>query len=501
METRSLSSESEIPAWLFGLPISRISPESALERILDWAGERGRCRFIATSNVDFLVKALTWWPSPPRHPELVEVLRGAELNTADGMPLVWAAEWLGAPLPGRVAGSDLVPALSRLAARRGIPLFLLGGQEAVTRRAAERLVEQNPGLEIAGIDTPFVVTEGGDMAFEEEKDRAICERINRSGAGILLIGFGNPKQEMWFQRNAHRLEAGVALGVGGTFNFIAGEVARAPEWMQKSGLEWVFRFAAEPGRLWKRYALGLAKFTFISAPVCLAHLVHSFRRKNRTGGLRVSAHFYSGAHALRVVRLPEVLDSRSGGDLTAAVDCDAETCIVLDAGGCVFIDAAGLGALWVAVNRAVGGCYFLNPSRPLRHLLRLHRGADFLSPITCPSPGILSARLRERFADSRCFISIETLPDLRRISFLGGLTVEELSGIDRSQLVRGLADLPLCVDLGYCTRLDGEGLALILRLLHFAREAGHAARVERLSDEVERSSRVAGLRLDPKNEG
>lgn len=268
-------------ALVLGVPIDDLTLESAVQQTLALADawrQDGRPRQIATVNMDFLTNALGWTPwAPPRHPELLDILRRADRVTADGMPVVWLARMLGTPLSGRVTGADLVPALASAMARTGHRLFLLGGRGDIGQQAADKLQQQNPGLQIAGVYSPFVHTEGAAALNAETDDAEIIERINRAAPDVLLIGFGNPKQELWFHRNRHRLRAGVSIGVGGTFEFIVGRVARAPEWMQRSGLEWIYRITQDPGRLWKRYAVGLLKLAVMGMPMALHYRWRQWR--------------------------------------------------------------------------------------------------------------------------------------------------------------------------------------------------------------------------------
>ena len=244
---------------LFGLPFDALTETETLDRIFDFAAhpgsERG-CRIAATVNVDFIVNTYRTLKSAPVDPALAAVLRRAELVVADGMPLVWLSRLLGTPLPERVAGSDLVPMIAERAAREGVKLYFLGGREEYTRRAAEILRERCPGLEVE-LSSPMVRLDAPDAA---ERDAEICRAVNASGAAILLVGFGNPKQELWLERNRRNLDCGIAIGVGGTFNFIAGAVKRAPDWMRRSGTEWIYRVIQEPRRLWKRYFVGFFQF-------------------------------------------------------------------------------------------------------------------------------------------------------------------------------------------------------------------------------------------------
>lgn len=257
---------------VLGMRFDAVTVPQALDRFFELAkmppGPRG-CRIAATVNVDFAVNTYCATKATPRNPALANVLRRAELVIADGMPLVWLSRLLGTPLPERVTGADMVPLIAERAARDHVKLYFLGGAEEYTRKAAEILTERYSGLEIAGIDTPFVKLDAPDAA---EQDREICRRINESGASVLLVGFGNPKQEIWEERNRANLKCGIMVGIGGTFNFIAGAVKRAPDWMRRSGTEWIFRIIQEPGRLWKRYGFGLlvfntmALFAFLNRP-------------------------------------------------------------------------------------------------------------------------------------------------------------------------------------------------------------------------------------------
>lgn len=264
---------------VLGMRFDALTVPQALDRFFELAkmppGPRG-CRVAATVNVDFVVNTYCATKTTPRNPALANVLRRAELVIADGMPLVWLSRLLGTPLPERVTGADMVPLIAERAAKEHVKLYFLGGTEKYTRMAADILSERYPGLEIAGIDTPFVKLDAPDAA---ELDREICRKINDSGASILLIGFGNPKQEIWVERNRANLNCGIAIGIGGTFNFIAGAVKRAPDWMRKSGTEWIFRIVQEPGRLWKRYGFGLLVFNSMA--------LSAFLHRPRKGGAGV----------------------------------------------------------------------------------------------------------------------------------------------------------------------------------------------------------------------
>ena len=258
---------------LLGVPVENLNMESTVDRIFSMINRfafDGVSRHVVTANVDFLVKANKKNSGESR--ELMTILRRADLVTADGMPLVWLSKLLGHPLEERVTGADLVPALAARAAADNRSVYLLGGKPGAAERSARILENKNPGLKIAGWSAPFVRTEYKNDIERAENDRLVDE-INRSGAHILFIALGNPKQEIWFHRNRHALKVPVSIGIGGTFEFIAGMTARAPEWVQKSGFEWVYRTVQEPRRMVKRYVEDLYTFSRMTLPLLSYHLL------------------------------------------------------------------------------------------------------------------------------------------------------------------------------------------------------------------------------------
>ncbi|MCL5946515.1 MAG: WecB/TagA/CpsF family glycosyltransferase [Chloroflexi bacterium] len=197
---------------------------------------------IVTVNVDFL--KLARGDTGYRH-----LLNTADLAVADGMPLVWASRLMGMPLPQRITGMDLMLGCAELAAREQRRMFFLGGTEGVAHQAAERLQERFPGLIIGGVYAPPM----GSFSPHEHARMVRC--IREACPDMLFVAFGAPRQDIWIREHMAELRVPVAVGVGGTFNFLAGRVRRAPVWMQDTGLEWLFRLQQEPKRLWRRYLL------------------------------------------------------------------------------------------------------------------------------------------------------------------------------------------------------------------------------------------------------
>ncbi len=225
---------------VMGLPLAPVTLGEAVDRV-DAMIQEGGVRQVATANLDF-------WLNSTRDEHLHRILAGCEMVVADGMPLVWASRMLGDALPERVTGVDLVPELMAMSARKGYRVFLLGGREGVGQRAAEMFVAQNPGLKICGVFAP-------PPAELEEMDNAeIVARVKAAKPDMLLVSFGNPKQEKWIWMNKKRLGVPVSIGIGGSLDMLLGDLNRAPRWMQKTGLEWAMRLAQEPRRLAPRYA-------------------------------------------------------------------------------------------------------------------------------------------------------------------------------------------------------------------------------------------------------
>jgi N-acetylglucosaminyldiphosphoundecaprenol N-acetyl-beta-D-mannosaminyltransferase len=217
--------------------------------VIERALARGTRGYVVTPNVDHVVQYC-------RNPAYRAVCDAAALRLADGMPIVWASRLLGRPLPARVAGSDLLPALCQTAAARGYTVFLLGGAAGVPERAATRLRTRFPGLRIAGLHAPpdrFAPDAGAAAA-------AAVAAVNAVKPALLFVGLGAPKQELWVHRYWQRLDATVAVCCGAAIDYAAGARIRAPLWMQRAGLEWVWRLSREPGRLWRRYLVQDAAF-------------------------------------------------------------------------------------------------------------------------------------------------------------------------------------------------------------------------------------------------
>lgn len=342
---------------ILGVAVDNLTMEEVLDAVEAKIAERGFHQ-IATANVDFLMKSI-------RDEELYETLASCDLVLADGAPLVWASHLLGAGLKERVAGADLVPQLARLSAERGYRLFLLGAEEESSAGAAEWMEANYPGVCIAGRYSPR------HQPLEEMDHEEILSRIKTAQPDILLVAFGNPKQEKWLAMHRYRLDVPVCVGVGGSFDFLSGKVSRAPVWMQRCGAEWVYRVMQEPTRLARRYvgnAAGLLRYL----PMQLTAMVLQGRRSRQT---RISQEMVGPALVMRI-------DGDFTGALLPRFETDVRSAVlagshvVLDMSKTAYIGADALASLITVMNVARRGkreLWLAGMDRLLVHILGASR--------------------------------------------------------------------------------------------------------------------------------
>jgi N-acetylglucosaminyldiphosphoundecaprenol N-acetyl-beta-D-mannosaminyltransferase len=225
--------------------------KQSVEAVFSWLAEGASdCKFVVTPNVDHVVNLQT-------NKGLQEAYEKAALVVADGKPVVWIARILGVPIPETVPGSDLVPYIFDYAQAQKTPIkvFLLGAMPGVADRAKVSIHQQWPMVEVVGTLSP-------EFGFDKQPDTCmdICQVVNNSGAELLVLGLGSPKQELWITQYAQHLNVKAALCVGATIDFIAGEKPRAPMWVRHIGMEWLHRVISEPRRLAKRYFIDAIEF-------------------------------------------------------------------------------------------------------------------------------------------------------------------------------------------------------------------------------------------------
>ena len=223
-------------AILFGVPIDNLTLEETVVRVESMIREGGTHQHVVV-NVDKIVKL-------QRDPELRKAILSCDLINADGQPIVWASRFLQSPIKERVTGVDLFDSLVARCAEKGYRPYLLGARQEVVERVVEVLKERHPALKIAGYRNGY---------WQPAEEAQVVQGIKRTQPEMLFVAMGSPKKEFFLNKWKSELQTPFVMGVGGTFDVVAGLVRRAPRWMQKCGLEWLFRLIQEPRRMWRRY--------------------------------------------------------------------------------------------------------------------------------------------------------------------------------------------------------------------------------------------------------
>jgi N-acetylglucosaminyldiphosphoundecaprenol N-acetyl-beta-D-mannosaminyltransferase len=249
-------------ATVFGCPVDRLDLEETVRRCEELVIRGG-----GAQQTSLNVAKVVAMRDDPR---LRKIVLSSELVSADGQPIVWASRLLGDPLPERVAGIDLMRALLAVAARKGYAVFILGARTEVLTQAVERLRAEHPELRIVGYRNGY---------FTASEARNVCDEIRAAQPDILFVAMGSPQKEYWIADHRDELGVPLSMGVGGAVDVIAGVTKRAPRWMQQAGLEWFYRLAQEPRRLWRRYLLTNVQFCLL-----LARELLSTRRRTTARG-------------------------------------------------------------------------------------------------------------------------------------------------------------------------------------------------------------------------
>jgi len=234
---------------LLGLPFDALTLNAAVERCLSWCAGPRAPHTVITANSAILCMMR-------QDQELKRACLAGDLIVPDGMSVVWASRMAGVPFPERVAGVDLMARLLDAGARRGLRAYFLGAKRAVVSRLAELCARDHPGLEVVGYR---------DGYFSGDQHAAIVEDIRSRAPHLLFVGMPSPFKETWCERNRQRLDVPVIMGVGGSFDVLAGAVRRAPRWMQAAGMEWSWRLLMEPRKMWRRYLTTNAAFVWLAS--------------------------------------------------------------------------------------------------------------------------------------------------------------------------------------------------------------------------------------------
>ena len=241
---------------ILGMRVDRTSYEDAATRILEWA-QGGESRYVCAASVNNVMEAHD-------SPEFRGIMNAADLVTPDGMPLVWGLRMLGVADATRVYGPDLMPVVLEAAERAGVPVGFYGATDAVLAKLLAVARRRYPRLNVRYVLAPPF------RPLSADEDARVTRELRESGVRILFVGLSTPKQERWMAAHRGPVPA-VMLGVGAAFDFLAGVKPQAPRWMQDHGLEWTFRLATEPRRLWRRYLKHNPRFAALFAVQVLEH--------------------------------------------------------------------------------------------------------------------------------------------------------------------------------------------------------------------------------------
>lgn len=436
------------PIAILGVVFDNLTVSQAAQRIEKMIASR-RPHYVVTANVDFLTQARS-------DVELQRVLLNAPLVLCDGTPLVWASRLLGNPLCERVAGADLVPELIRRAAEKNYRVFFLGATEESAKQAIANIHGQFPNLEIAHYSPPF-------RPLLEMDDAEIIRRVRAAKPDLLCVAFGCPKAEKWMAMHTRALGVPVVIGVGGTIDFLAGRVKRAPLWMQRAGVEWIYRLWQEPRRLFKRYVSDLAYFG--GAIVRQGLKMRPRRAENK---------IVSRSSPLLVERTWQRIEAAACLDRDS-IEADAalwekiplaERHCLLELAGVRFIDSAAI-ALFVRLQKKLRRrgrqLVLLSPSPAVREAFCLMHFENYfeIAQDALEAREIIEARAREQNAP---------IPPTLPMAWHGEITAKNAgrtwkrtcAAMKRHSCERWL------IDLGSVRFMDTSGVKMMLRARKFA---------------------------------
>ncbi|MGN6387406.1 MAG: WecB/TagA/CpsF family glycosyltransferase [Verrucomicrobiota bacterium] len=446
------------PVAILGVPFDVVTTRDTIA-IIDDMIVSGRPHYLATANVDFLAQSM-------RDVELRRILFDSHLVLCDGTPLIWASKLLGNPLPERVAGSDLVPLLLQHCEERGYRPFFLGATPEVMEQAMARVKARHPYLEVAGgYSPPF------NRLLEMDHEE-ICRRITEAEPDLLFVGFGCPKQEKWINMHYRSLGVPVSIGVGGTIDFLSGKLARAPIWMQRTGLEWVFRLAQEPRRLLSRYADDLWHFGWGIAGQYLRLRLRRKPKARSSVPVRQNLDY-------NLVEMPNRLDSEAVRDerekIESAMTSEIPCVVRLDK--VTFIDSTGIGLLVRLQKKARldnQPLLLVEPSKTVIRALEMMKLTSFFTMV----PDLESARARLRNSSTEGNVQLRAkdssgFPSLEWHGELTAANADEVWISTRDHIsARALIQESFVIDLSSVQFIDSTGLALMIRAKKFGARHG-----------------------------
>jgi len=463
------------PIALLGVAFDNLTLREAVSRIEEMIASP-RSHYVVTANMDFLAQAR-------RDLELQHILLNAHLVLCDGTPLVWASRLFGNPLPERVAGADVVPELIRVAAEKKYRLFFLGATEEANTQAIARLRAQFPDLEISHYSPPF-------RPLHEMDDAEIIRRVRAAKPDLLFVAFGCPKAEKWLSTHYPELDVPVAIGVGATIDFLAGRVKRAPPWMQRGGVEWIYRLCQEPRRLFKRYATDLWFFGGAMVRQC-------WTMKCRFGGKRTqtrTAVIQSNGTWQRVEAANFLnKDSVERDAVLWKEIARADRDCLLELAETKLIDSTGAAALVhlkKQLRLAGRQLILLSPAPAVQRVLKAMRLEQFFEVATdaLEARAVLKARARERDA----FMGDDSTGLLVWLGEIPATNAEQVWQCTRAAIKRAHSTVESwIIDLAAVRFMDGVGINYLLRAVEIARAHGIRLRFSDPSPPVRNVLRIS----------
>ncbi len=439
------------PIAILGVPFDNVTTAETLECIGQMI-DSGKPHYLATANVDFIVQA-------SEDVELRRILFDAHLVLADGMPIVWASKLLGNPLPERVTGSDMIPQLLAMAEEKGWKVFFLGGTDQSVAAAAEKTLTKHPRLQLVGAYSPPF------KPLLEMDHQDILRRLQAAKPDVVLVAFGCPKQEKWINMNYRAAGVPICVGVGATIDFLAGTVVRAPVWMRKTGLEWIFRLLQEPKRLLKRYSKGIWIFGRL-----ILKQFWQLRSAPRTAASSPAPAVTTDLPGSLIIKGPSHLDAAEVEQTRATwVEAVAQGNVIFDLAGTELVDSTGMGVLIKLRKQAreLNHAFVLvAPTAQVIAALRLMKLETFFTI----ESSVSAARLQLRESPGKT-VTLTAQPtaqaaavELRWVGEVTAGNVAELGATTEARLHNPPTGTSIVIDLSRVTFVDSMGIGLMVRL-------------------------------------
>lgn len=483
---------------LFGLPITFPTKESfidELEKLYKEFQKDHRPRYITSINAYFLTHLHGWLLNRPLHLELLQILRNADLITIDSHCLENVCKLTGIPSPSPFPSEELLETTADFLNRKKLSIYLLGGKEAVTQEALNKLKINFPNMKIAGSATPLIVTKGERLEESQERDQLIIEAINKSGADMLILQLGHPKQEIWFQRVHSRLTVPLIIGVGGAFE----------RYIQKSTVEpaktesFLEAFKSLAG-LFSHLIDGLKYAAWLIPLIIFRGINHFMAKTFAKEGSKLQQRryfFLSPNRSITVIPFPAIFSIHRFDEISAMVEeAVEEDHLVLDFQFLHHLNAEGIGFImevkqWCEVLSK--RLFLIGVNSDIRTLLKLNGVFDYFENLVCRDANDVLYRIAGKYSSSylEIYESIYQEHNEVVVSFFGTLN---LSGDDDALLnkLKPILDQKNCIlNLTYCTEINNLGIGFLIKIHDFQTKNNRGLALVGVSRSLKRQFRQA----------